>query len=71
MLKMQTQPFHLDSGASDYMVYTKDWLGDIMEIDYRSIVLGDGNSMYATHIGTDYAVTKIPLIVLKIHEHFR
>lgn len=44
--------FLLDSGAPDHIVQCKDWLGDLLAIAPRRIILGNGQRLFATHKGT-------------------
>lgn len=48
----RSDTFLLDSGASDHMVWTKEWPHEWKEIELRAIMLGDGERVFSTHRGT-------------------
>lgn len=44
--------FLMDSGASDNMVNNLDWMTDVQRISEKKIVIGNGDTLSATHRGT-------------------
>ena len=46
--KKSSNVFLLDSGISDHMVWSRDWLENVEEIEPRAVILGDGTRGFAT-----------------------
>lgn len=51
-INRNSDKFLVDSGASDHMVWNRNWLQDARAIEPRAIMLGDGKRVFATHRGT-------------------